>query len=659
MTEPIMEQMEPIPGYRLIERLGRGGFGEVWKSTAPGGLFKAVKFVHGALDEAGSAAQEFKSLQRIKSLNHPFILSLERIDVVEDQLVIVMELADRNLMDRFNECKQQGYPGIPRDELLRYMREAAEALDLLNREHQIQHLDIKPQNLFLIRNHIKVADFGLAKDLEGTQATLSSGITPTYAAPETFESVVSQHCDQYSLGIVYQELLTGQRPFDGKNARQLLLQHLSMPPDLDLLPEEDRPIVGRALAKKPLERFPSCLDFVRALPRQAALPAPVAPPAAFGADDATAPNRRFFSAPVSEPEPVEDTKTPAPQADRSGQKKKKKKRKAKPGRADEALAEACPRCGAAVPPGKPLDVCSACGFAPHLEEAPKKPGWRLPMPAWYWILSIGAVLIVVGAVAGHLVLPAESETRSIWGLSQLGVGLVLLFVAQLWAVFVLAGEEAGIGLREVFLPTIKVWWQTAKRLPVTRWPVYLATWGLLAAVCGLAVGDMMYWNRRHDDPKDAARDARKALAAMEEEARREERRTVALLEERARQLPPAAVAGKEGSEACVTIGYIPSDDGSTIRGLVVARVTKDGKLESTEVVESGFSDKDRDELLRRFQKIERTQPPSWWKGSAPSGVVWVGTDPKSAVVCEVETKATDKNGKPTAPRYKGIVRDEP
>ena len=76
---------------------------------------------------------------------------------------------------------------------------------------------------------------------------------------------MSKHTDQYSLAIVYIELLSGKRPFNGKNIRLLALQHMSEEPDLSSLPEYDRPVVARALAKDPNERFPSCLAFVRAL----------------------------------------------------------------------------------------------------------------------------------------------------------------------------------------------------------------------------------------------------------------------------------------------------------------------------------------------------------------------------------------------------------
>src|SRR6266446_4461316 len=256
MAVRIESQAEPIPGYKLIERLGGGGFGEVWKAEAPGGLHKAIKFVYGDLQTASGedgqrAEQELKAMSRVKTVRHPYILSLERYDIIDGQLIIVMELADRNLWDRFRDHRAMGLPGIPREELLRYMEESAEALDLMNIEHQLQHLDIKPQNLFLVHNHAKVADFGLVKDLEGMMASVTGGVTPVYAAPETFDGWVSRFCDQYSLAIVYQELLTGQRPFNGTNVGQLIMQHMRSTPNLSSLPAGDREAVSRALSKSP------------------------------------------------------------------------------------------------------------------------------------------------------------------------------------------------------------------------------------------------------------------------------------------------------------------------------------------------------------------------------------------------------------------------
>src|SRR6185295_11674460 len=130
-----------------------------------------------------------------------------------------------------------------------------EVLDMMNLKFDLQHLDIKPRNLFLVSNHVKVADFGLVNSLvsAGGKAHLGA-ITPLYAAPELFQNKLSRHCDQYSLAIVFQELLTGSLPFAGRNSRQLLLQHMQAEPNLDELSPADRPIVARALAKNPDHR---------------------------------------------------------------------------------------------------------------------------------------------------------------------------------------------------------------------------------------------------------------------------------------------------------------------------------------------------------------------------------------------------------------------
>lgn len=77
---------EIIAGYTLHERIGAGGFGEVWSATAPGGLQKAVKIVYGQVS-GRQATSELKAMERIRDVRHPFILTLERIDVVDERLV--------------------------------------------------------------------------------------------------------------------------------------------------------------------------------------------------------------------------------------------------------------------------------------------------------------------------------------------------------------------------------------------------------------------------------------------------------------------------------------------------------------------------------------------------------------------------------------------
>jgi eukaryotic-like serine/threonine-protein kinase len=90
----------------------------------------------------------------------------------------------RTLWDRFRECRSQGLPGIPRDELLRYMAQAAKAIDVLNQEQDTQYLDVKPQNLVLLQDQVTLSNSGLCKGLQGMVSTVTPpGITPVYRLP--------------------------------------------------------------------------------------------------------------------------------------------------------------------------------------------------------------------------------------------------------------------------------------------------------------------------------------------------------------------------------------------------------------------------------------------------------------------------------------------
>lgn len=259
-----------VDGYVLEEKLGRGGFGEVWRALGPGGFRVAMKFIR---LEGRAGHLEKRSLELMRQIQHPNLLALFGAWERHETLIIAMELGRCTLLQRLEEALDQGWLGIPPSELLEYMREAAKGIDYLNEPiHKmgdspaqgIQHRDIKPQNLLLVGTGVKVADFGLVKLLEQSVMEVSGSMTPAYAAPEQFNGQASRWSDQYSLAVTYCHLRGNALPFSG-TAAQIIAGHVAKEPKLTMLPEAERPVVARALAKEPSQRFPHCKAFVEAL----------------------------------------------------------------------------------------------------------------------------------------------------------------------------------------------------------------------------------------------------------------------------------------------------------------------------------------------------------------------------------------------------------
>src|SRR5262249_27788131 len=152
-----------------------------------------LKFV--GLGEAAGES-EARSLQFLRALRHPHLLTPFEASSHAGHLVLAMELADRTLWDRYTEARDAGLVGIPRAELLAYLGQAALALDYLNSPGHglagvVQHRDVKPQNLLLFGRVLRVADLGLARLLRGTQTGHSGALTAPYAPPEFFRGRTS------------------------------------------------------------------------------------------------------------------------------------------------------------------------------------------------------------------------------------------------------------------------------------------------------------------------------------------------------------------------------------------------------------------------------------------------------------------------------------
>jgi serine/threonine protein kinase len=253
-------------GYQLVERIGAGSFGEVWRAQAPGGIFVAVKKIYRPV---GSDAdqQEKKALDHIKNLRHPYLLATHAYWVSDEgYLHVAMDLADHTLRDRLRECAKAGLPGVPTDELMRLITQAAKALDYVHSEG-LFHRDIKPDNILIGKGgYAMIGDLGLVRKGETLGMGSTGAGTLPYMGPECFLGNVCKASDQYSLAITYLELRTRHRPFPPRaNEFQVMLDARDGVPDLEGLEKPEQDVVARALAKNPEDRFPTCSAFVEAL----------------------------------------------------------------------------------------------------------------------------------------------------------------------------------------------------------------------------------------------------------------------------------------------------------------------------------------------------------------------------------------------------------
>ncbi|HEV3163433.1 MAG TPA: protein kinase [Isosphaeraceae bacterium] len=254
-----------LPGYVIIEELGRGGMGVVYKARQLGlNRLVALKMILAGAHASAEVVARFRAeAEAVASLQHPNIVQIYEIGEQEGKPYFSLEYVEGgNLAERLKGAPQPA-------------RQAARLVEILARTvqaaHQrgIVHRDLKPVNVLLTPEGVpKIADFGLAKRLDGVQGQTESGSilgSPSYMAPEQAEGKakeVGPEADVYALGAMLYELLTGRPPFRAETAIQTMKQVVDVEPVAPSrlqpgLPRDIETICLKCLQKEPARRYAS------------------------------------------------------------------------------------------------------------------------------------------------------------------------------------------------------------------------------------------------------------------------------------------------------------------------------------------------------------------------------------------------------------------
>lgn len=272
-SEMGVKHPERVGRYELLEVIGRGGMGLVYKAFDPAmSRHIAIKVVYSdTLANPTEMLRLQQEAQMAGQLSHPNIVTLYDVSYQQDAAYIIMEyLEGRTLAELM-----RGNTIVSASFAVDIIEQVAAGLDEAHR-HGIVHRDMKPSNIMILDDRrVKITDFGLAKLMRGSTLTRPGHLigTPSYMSPEQARGVeVSPQSDQFSLGIVAYRMLVGRLPFDGEMFQNVIHQIAEGDPypiASDDLPEATMlsKVLFRAMARSDRERYISCRDFAADLRR--------------------------------------------------------------------------------------------------------------------------------------------------------------------------------------------------------------------------------------------------------------------------------------------------------------------------------------------------------------------------------------------------------
>ena len=271
---PLWSSVEQIGRYRILDELGRGATGIVYRAQDPAiGRVIAIKTIR-LSDFTDETERDrlrerlFREAQSAGILSHPNIVTIYDIAEENGLAYIFMEYVDGPPLEKILNSHEV----LGKDVVLSIFRQTATALDYAHRKG-IVHRDIKPANILIHEGALaKITDFGVAKIL--SQQMTQSGVmmgTPNYMSPEQVQGhAVDGRADQFSLAVIAYEMLTGEKPFVADHLPSLLYRIVREDP---VPPQRLNPTLGpqvevvlrKALSKNATERYAGCMEFIEAL----------------------------------------------------------------------------------------------------------------------------------------------------------------------------------------------------------------------------------------------------------------------------------------------------------------------------------------------------------------------------------------------------------